>query len=183
MIQIDNIKLARELSAGSQEAFNTVFRAYYGKVVNFIESLVKSHVVAEDLSQDVFVNLWNSRHALRGVRSLNSYIYTIARNITIDYLRKYRPVMDSIEDDSFLDSEMTDERYFAVEQELMIRLAVNSFPERRKQVFTMSRFGGMSNAAIAEALGITKKTVENHINLSIRDLKRIMGAFALLMFL
>ncbi len=182
MTQIDNINIARELSAGSQKAFNIVFRAYYGKVVNFVGSLVKSRIVAEDLSQEVFVNLWNSRHALGGVHSMNSYIYTIARNITIDYLRKYRPVMDSIEDDTVLDCEMTDEKYFAMEQELIIRLAVDTFPERRKQIFTMSRFGGMSNAAIAEALGITKKTVENQINLSIRDLRRIMGALSLFMF-
>ncbi len=66
MPQIDNMNLALELSAGSQKAFNAVFRAYYGKVVNFIESLVKSRIVAEDLSQEVFVNLWNSRHALGG---------------------------------------------------------------------------------------------------------------------
>ncbi len=183
MPQIDNMNLALELSAGSQKAFNAVFRAYYGKVVNFIESLVKSRIVAEDLSQEVFVNLWNSRHALGGVRSLNAYIYTIARNMTIDYLRKYRPVMDVIDEDAFLDSEMTDERYFAVEQELMIRLAVASFPERRKLIFTMSRFEGLSNAVIAESLGITKKTVENQINLSIRDLKKIIGAFSLLFFI
>ncbi len=179
----DNISLARELSAGSQEAFNEVFRANYGKVVNFIRSLVKSHNVAEDLSQEVFVNLWNSRHALGEVHSLNAYLYTIARNITIDHLRKRRPVYDHIDDWDFLDSEMTDERYFAIEKELMIRLAVASFPERRRKIFTMSRFGGMSNADIADALGITKKTVENQINLSIRDLKKIIGAFSILFFL
>ncbi len=183
MPQFDTIRLAKELSAGSQEAFNEVFRAYYGKVVNFVNSLVKSHNVAEDLSQEVFVNLWNSRHALDEVRSLNAYIYTIARNITIDYLRKKRPVCDQIEQNTdFLDGEMTDERYFAMEKELMIRLAVATFPERRRRIFSMSRFEGMSNADIAEALGITKKTVENQINLSIREIKKIIEVFSILIF-
>ncbi len=183
MPQFDTIRLAKELSAGSQEAFNEIFRAYYGKVVNFVNSLVKSHSVSEDLSQEVFVNLWNSRHALGEVRSLNAYIYTIARNITIDYLRKRRIACDSIgKSVDFLDSEMTDEKYFAMEKELMIRLAVATFPERRRRIFTMSRFEGMSNSDIAETLGITKKTVENQINLSIRDIKKIIGAFSILMF-
>lgn len=80
--------LAEQISRGSHKAFDEVFRQYYGRVSNFIRSLIKSQSVAEDIAQDVFVNLWNSRHALSEVRSLNSYIYTIARNAAIDHMRR-----------------------------------------------------------------------------------------------
>lgn len=178
---MDDSKLAASVADGNQDAFDALFRRYYGSVNNFIRSLVKQSFVTEDLTQDVFVNLWNSRHALGSVRNLNSYIYTSARNAVIDYMRRSRNIYCiSTEMSEQADDELLDERYFAVEKELLIRMAVESFPERRREIFRMSRFEGMSNNEIAEQLGISKKTVENHINLATRDLRKIVGALSML---
>ena len=178
---MDDSKLAAYVADGNQDAFDTLFRRYYGSVNNFIRSLVKQQSVTEDLTQDVFVSLWNSRHALGQVRNLNSYIYTSARNAVIDYMRRSHNVYCiSTEMSEQADDELLDERYFAVEKELLIRMAVESFPERRREIFRMSRFEGMSNDAIAEQLGISKKTVENQINLATRDLRKIVGALSVL---
>lgn len=173
--------LAEQISRGSHKAFDEVFRQYYGRVSNFIRSLIKSQSVAEDIVQDVFVNLWNSRHALSEVRSLNSYIYTIARNAAIDHMRRIHTYNVPLELSDEPQGELTDEQYFAIEKELMIKMAVENFPERRRQIFSMSRFEGLSNDEIAKRLGISKKTVENHINLATHDLQKIIGAIVLFM--
>ena len=78
------------LSKGEREAFEAVFRKYYGKVFNFISSIIKSPY-AEDISQDLFVRLWEKRESLASVRSLDSYIYIMSRNAALDYVRKHRP--------------------------------------------------------------------------------------------
>lgn len=177
---MDDTKLAASVAEGNQDAFDALFRRYYGPVNNFIRSLVKQSSITEDLTQDVFVNLWNSRHALGQVHNLNSYIYTSARNAVIDYMRRAHNVYCiSAEISERADDELLDERYFAVEKELLIRMVVENFPERRREIFRMSRFEGMSNDEIAEQLGISKKTVENQINLAMRDLRKIIGALSM----
>ncbi len=181
---MDDTKHAASVAEGSQEAFDALFRQYYGPVSNFIRSLVKQNSVAEDLTQDVFVNLWNSRHALGEVRYLNSYIYTSARNAVIDYMRRSHDTSRTMSSEisELADGDLLDERYFALEKELLIRMAVENFPERRREIFRMSRFEGMSNEEIAETLGISKKTVENQINLATRDLRKIVSTLSVLVF-
>lgn len=179
MMNRSNDRLAEQISRGNSNAFDEVFRLYYGRVSNFIKSLIKSQSVAEDLAQEVFINLWNSRHALSEVHSLNSYIYTIARNTAIDHMRRIHTFNVPLEYSDEPAGELTDERYFAIEKELIIRMAVDNFPERRRMIFSMSRFEGFTNDEIAKRLGISKKTVENQINLATHDLQKILGAIAI----
>lgn len=179
MIGPDDKQLAERIADGDRQAFDLLFRTLYGRVENFIRLLLRNKSVSEDLAQDVFANLWNSRHALRRVNSLDTYIYTAARNAVIDHMRRghsSRFVTTELPD--IAADNLTDERYFAIEKELLIRMAVENFPERRRLVFSMSRFDGLTNDEIARSLGISKKTVENQINLATRDLKKIIMALS-----
>lgn len=175
----DDRLLAERIAERDCEAFDWLFRTYYGRVENFIRSLLRKDAVAEDLAQDLFCHLWHSRQGLSKVKSFNAYLYTSARNLVIDYLRRSHPdriIISEIPETA--SDQLTDEQYFALEKELLIRMAVETFPERRRQIFRMSRFEGMSNAEIAQALGISKKTVENQIHLAVNDLKKIIAALA-----
>lgn len=175
----DNIYTSR-LSLGQSAAFDSVFRKYYGKVHNFVYSLVKSYSVAENLTQDVFVNLWVSRHALSSVKSLDKYIFAVSRNMVIDYIRRAKVASEPIPNADEVESrELVDEQYCALEQELMLRLAISKFPERRRVIFTMSRFEGFSNEEIAEKLGLSKKTIENQINLANKDLRKLLVSMSI----
>lgn len=163
------------LSKGEREAFEAVFRKYYGKVFNFISSIIKSPY-AEDISQDLFVRLWEKRESLASVRSLDSYIYIMSRNAALDYVRKHRPA-DLPGDIAEMESDFSQEdMYFAAEKELAIRLAVAAMPDKRRRIFEMSRYEGKSNSEIAAALNISKKTVENQISLALAQLKKLVGA-------
>ena len=136
--------LAQQVADGDHDAFDALFSLYYGRVENFIRSLLRKESVTQDLAQDVFVHLWHARAHLRNVQSPHAYIYTITRNIVIDHLRRTQYVrFTTAEIPDTPSDKLTDETYFALEKELLIRMAVETFPERRRQIFTMSRFEGL----------------------------------------
>ena len=158
------------LSKGEREAFEAVFRKYYGKVFNFISSIIKSPY-AEDISQDLFVRLWEKRESLASVRSLDSYIYIMSRNAALDYVRKHRSA-DLSGEIAEMESDFSQEdMYFAAEKELAIRLAVAAMPDKRRRIFEMSRFEHLRNAEIAVRLKISPKTVEFHISRVLKVLR------------
>ena len=175
--------LLDELCVGNRDAFNVVFRKYYGKVSNFIDAIIKDTQAAEDIAQDIFVKLWTRHASLTGVRSLDSYIYMMARNAAIDHIRKDRnfAIPDEIRD-TYGNCE-TEELYFASEKELIIKLVLAGMPEKRRKIFEMNRYSGLSNEEIAKKLSVSKKTIENQITLALKELRQailLISAFCLM---
>lgn len=154
-----------------------MFMKYFPKVKYFINSFVKSNSVAEELAQDVFMKIWENFDKIFYIEYQDAYIYRIARNKAIDHIsQKYKEEL--FVDNIKLKEEYTiEEDFYAKELELLIELTVNKMPLQRKTVYEMSRMQGMSNDEIAENLNIAKKTVENHLNLALKDIKKVISAF------
>lgn len=83
---MDNLIL--QIQQDNEHAFKQLYQAYYIRVVTFITGIIKKHDIAEDLAQDVFVNLWINRKTLDATRSLQNYIFVSSRNAAINYLKK-----------------------------------------------------------------------------------------------
>ena len=81
-----DIKTLEAFQDGNHKAFETIFIAYYNKTKTFIDGYIKSEPDAEELTEDLFVNLWINRHSIDTSRSFNSYLHTIARNAAINFL-------------------------------------------------------------------------------------------------
>jgi RNA polymerase sigma-70 factor (ECF subfamily) len=168
--QIDLEKLA----SGDHDAFRRLFMKYYPKVKCFISYFVKSDAVAEDLSQDVFEYIWINRDILSNLKSLNAYLFRMAKNKSINFLNH-----KSIEENyslSFNDLKefLIEEEIYAKELELLILLTVEKMPEQRRRIFELSRSNNLQNAEIAEKLNISKKTVENHLNLAFKQIREVL---------
>ena len=159
--------LAEQISRGSHKAFDEVFRQYYGRVSNFIRSLIKSQSVAEDIAQDVFVNLWNSRHALSEVRSLNSYIYTIARNLCTDFCRARQTV--PLEQAEQIPSEDRDEPQAV---RIALEQALERLPEEERELIFLRYTNEMPVAEIAEILGISRFAVYRQERRALEHLRK-----------
>src|SRR5688572_25550844 len=84
----DEKQLFIKIAEGDETAFRQIFDAYKKRLFVFVHRMVKSHVTAEELVQEIFLKLWSHRHALDKVENPNTYIFVIARNKTIDHLRK-----------------------------------------------------------------------------------------------
>ena len=167
MSAIDETMLVENIALGDHAAYKEIFLKYFPKVKYFIAHFVKSEIIAEDLSQDIFVRLWENRFKLASIQSFNSYIYRMAKNATLNYIehkgveKKY---MEQQYEEGELGQSIEDELY-ARELELLVQLTVNHMPSQRKKIYQMSRDEGLKNEEIAEQLNISKKTVENHLNI------------------
>ncbi|MBQ9137154.1 MAG: RNA polymerase sigma-70 factor [Alistipes sp.] len=176
--------IIKRLSEGDQSAYRVVFEHFYPRVWEFIRRIVKSDTIAEDVTQDIFVKVWERREMFGvEVHSFSNYIYVMSRNAAINALRRsgritplaeeaiYSPANSSLEED-----------YYAREKELIIRLTVCRMPEQRRRIFEMSRYMGMDNQTIATTLNLSKKTVENHLTLALKTLRSVLTVWISIFF-
>lgn len=163
--------LLQRMTEGDTAAFRQLFDEYYPKVRVFFSRFGLSGEDAKDLAQNIFVKLWTMRSALAEVRSFGAYLFRMCRNAALDYGRKHRVRVDIEED--YSETYPLDEEYFARETRSRMENRIAAMPEKRRRVVTLSRLEGMSNDEIALALGISKKTVENHLNAALRELRKI----------
>lgn len=182
---MDNIdrKTLLALRNGDHKAFEAVFVAYYNKTKAFIDGYVKSDADAEDLTEDLFENLWLNRLSINVDKSFSSYLHTIARHISINFLKhKYVHV-------TFVDSVQYQEYGFTSEEELIAKELgllvddiVEKMPEQRRQIYKLSRNKGLSNAEIAEQLQTTKRNVESQLSLALKEIRKAISAFVFTLF-
>jgi len=171
------------LREGNHGAFEDIFTAYYNKTKFFIYSYVKSEAEAEELTEDLFVNLWANRQSIDVSKSFNSYLHTIARNAAINFL-KHKYVHDA-----YLDSFQhncsdysSEEDYIAKELGLMIDEVVDKMPQQRKHIYLLSRKEGLSNGEIAERLNTTKRNVESQLSLALKEIRKAIELFFFFLF-
>jgi RNA polymerase sigma-70 factor (ECF subfamily) len=172
---MDN-NLLQEIARGSRKAFDRLYLKYAPVVEQFALTFVGSRDEAADLSQDVFTKIWEMRAALPGIVSFKSWLFTVSRNAVYNALRKKHPFLfpDGTIPEQYLrqllDSSLA-ERVALRDQLRIIDRIVDAMPEQRKKVFLMSRRTGLSHKEIAELLGISTKTVENHIGKALSEIK------------
>lgn len=158
------------------EDFLEIYRAFYGKVFTFVLSLVKSKANAQDITQNIFMKLWKNRKTLEHIKSMDDYLFILSKNACMDYFRKASRKKEISTDvfDEFLLSRIVsspEKRIDALSDIEELRHVIESLPSKRRDIFIMSRFDGLSNDEIASILGVSKKTVENQISLATKKIK------------
>jgi len=170
--------LLTRLKNGDMLAFDRVYELYSHKLFSFIFKILKNEAEADDIVQEVFVKIWESRHKLEDYKLLNSYIFTIAYNISIDLIRKRinnTKYLEHLKNSAVI--YVTPNVISQIEfNELNIRAEklIANLPERQKQVFLLHREEGLTYPEIAEKLGISKNTVENHMVKALKYLRQNM---------
>ncbi len=176
-MQKDSSILLKELSEGSRTAFDWLFIRYQPKVVAFLKACTGDEEQARDIAQDIFFNIWKDRAKLSEVRSFEGYLFQMARFSVYNYYDHLDVVKKYVEEGKTR-SEVTDAgpEEKLKERQIRARIAetVRSMPQRRREIFVMSRWGGYSNDEIAERLNISKRTVENHLTAAQSVLRRTL---------
>lgn len=162
--------------------FEQFYAANFPRVKNFARLLTKSEEDAEDIAQNIFLKLWTRPELWQEQENMTSYLYTVTRN-EIFNLFKHQKVEHEYEDKMIkaqLIEELCDEdtslleNLYYKEVLLLIKMALNQLPPRRRQVFEMSRFEGLSHKEIAEKLQIPLRTVEDHIYKTLTELRKVL---------
>tara|TARA_B100000609_G_C17190659_1_gene422282 strand:+ start:634 stop:1200 length:567 start_codon:yes stop_codon:yes gene_type:complete len=169
--------LISQLIKGNKEAFKSVYDTYKKRIYGFCINNGQSKEDAKDVLQEVFIRIWTQRSQLQEKVKLESYLFSIARNVIVD---KYRAMLKKKVADEYQIYLMTptnnteNDVYFG-ELKQEIEKTFESMPEMRKLVFQMSRFKGYSNKEISEELGISLRTVESHISKALQAFRNDLG--------
>lgn len=171
---INETELFAALAAGDERAFETIYHHYNKRLAPFVDKMVRSPELAEEIVQDIFVHLWLNRHLLQNIAHPTSYIFNIATNKTLDYLKKIAnnaKLMDRIANRSTEYSNETEERIIFRESAEIIEMAVAALPEQRKLIYHLSRTEGLTHEQIAERLHISRHTVKNQMVLALKAIR------------
>ena len=168
--------ILKSLASGDQQVFAKLFRLYYLKVRAFAYGFVKDFDEAEDLAQSVFIKIWDKHEIFSCVKNFDAYLYTLTKYLVLNYIKSKD--LGSIVHDEYpeiCDMDTPYEELLASDLKLLIDMVVDSMSPQRKMVYVLSRVRGLSNDEIAEKLGIHKKTVENHLNLALKELRDVIS--------
>lgn len=167
--------LFQKLAEGDHTAFKQVYRMYFPRIHAFAYGFLKNKDEADELTQMVFIKLWDKHELFSEVRNFDSYLFTLTKYTVFNYIRAKHVLPISDEDiPDQCNQDTPYDRLIANDLRLLIDLTVSQMPPKRQQIFRMSRLEGVSNEEIAERLGIQKKTVENHLNLALNELRKVI---------
>jgi RNA polymerase sigma-70 factor (ECF subfamily) len=162
----------RGIKNGNEISFESLFNAYCQKLINFSRRYVQEKDIAENIVQDVFVNLWINRSNLDYTKSIKSYLFTAAKNNSYKHLRHLNversysisKSQDTVEQNPQVDIE-TNERSKLVNHE------IEKLPDKCREIFVMSKFDKFKYSEIADILDISIKTVETQMGRALKKLK------------
>lgn len=165
------------LQKGDESAFNEIYKAYSKPLYLRILRLVKNQDTADELLQEVFIRLWDSRSKIDPGKSFRAYLYTIAQNLVYNYFRKLA------NEQSALHTLMLQhpQHYLNVQQLMehkeagkLLQQAIEQLTPQRRQVFQLCKGEGKSYEEVSRIMGISVATVNSHMTQALRFLKNYL---------
>lgn len=157
---------------GSQEAFEKIYRQYYKKVYLFACKHTSNSTQAEDILHDAFLRLWEKRAHINPDVPLEAQLFVITRNLIINQYRREMRSREMNDQLSGAEMEITDEDTSSDDLLRALNAAIETLPPKRREIFKLSKLEGLTYEEIAEALQISKNTVESQMVKALRFLRK-----------
>ena len=165
--------LFEKIKKSDEQAFEVLFTAFYKSLCLYAKQFLNEDEAAEEVAQDIFVKLWEKRNSLEIEISVKNYLFRSVKNQCLNVLQHNKIKKQYSE--KVLESSKQDpdpSQYFLeIELAQKIELTIDSLPDKRKEIFRMSREEGMKYKEIADKLNISIKTVEAQMGLALKYLR------------
>jgi RNA polymerase sigma-70 factor, ECF subfamily len=170
-------ELLMKLIEGDSASFEKIYFNYVKRVYYFALRYLNNSSDAEEIVQEVFSKIWESRSNINIELSFSGYLLTTTKNTIFNENRKkvnHNAYCEFVL--NYLQKNARDLEQEIIFQDLVDKLnhAIAELPPKRQEIFKLSRINGLHYKEISEKLGITEKTIETHMRLAFKDLKRVI---------
>ncbi|MEP5610718.1 MAG: RNA polymerase sigma-70 factor [Cyclobacteriaceae bacterium] len=162
---------------GDHMQFEMAYKQHYSMLVGFAFQYVEDGDSAEDVVQEVFSNLWNQSDRIEVKTNVKSYLFGAVRNACLNHIKHLKVVESHAK--MTIQSEATDPTDFMEMDELQEKIdaALAQLPEKRREIFELSRFQEKKYHEIAEELNISIKTVETQMSRALKVMREVLGSY------
>ncbi|MES1213962.1 MAG: RNA polymerase sigma-70 factor [Bacteroidota bacterium] len=172
-----------------ENAFTSLFVTYKERLFGYVLAVTHTHYIAEEITQEIFLKLWLCRNELDLIDNPESYLFTIARNKTLNHLRKAHydeKLMRDLKAQMRPSSNDVEEQVTLSESDRLLQEAVTLLSPQRQLVYKLSRNHGLNHQEIAKQMRLSRNTVKNHLVQALRFIRTYMhnnGIFIFIFFL
>jgi len=178
--------LCERLRNDDELAFELVFMKFKGRLFDFVRKSLPREEDVESIVQEVFIKIWQNRKQLDPQKSLDAFLFSIAKNEVFDHLRKLfnkRKYLDSLYHSMEKEDASTQKQLEYNELRQVVYDAIERLPERRREIFKLSRLQGKTYKEIAIELQISENTVDTQMRKSLHTLHNDLDQYLRLILL
>ncbi len=173
-------RFTQGLKNGDEKVFEELFKAYYTPLCEYCLRYVSDADMAEEIVQDLFFKMWVKREELNINVSIKSYFYISLRNHALNYINRLK-IQDRY--NQFVEIRTRNEVDYPIDvmeekdMERIMKQAIALLPEKRREIFEMSRFEDMKYSEIAEKLNVSVKTVESQMSKALEHMRKVLAKY------
>lgn len=173
--------LQTQIAAGNQQAFAGLFRLFYSKLHSFCMQYVHVKEVAEEVTNDVFIKLWNRREEIVQINNLSTYLFVAVKNYSLNYLKQYSHLHVAVEDNEgvsgLINRNDPEQELEWKEISFQLNQAIDNLPDQCRTIFKLVKEDGFRYKEVAEILGISPRTVETQLFRALKKLQVIINIY------
>ncbi len=172
----------KSLGDGDTDGFETFFETYKKKVFGVAFKMLKSETEAEEIVQEVFLSIWQSRDKLYNVNDPEAYFFTITYNAIYSQLKRVSrnlQMVDAVVKQITERQYSVEEAIAAFETDKLIREALRQLPPQQRTVYELNKLQGLSYHEISECMNLSQNTVRNHLSVATKTVRGILKKWVL----
>ncbi|TXE09682.1 RNA polymerase sigma-70 factor [Seonamhaeicola algicola] len=170
---MQDLDLIHAIKLDDKNAFEVLFQKYYTNLVNYILVYTQHKPTAEDIVQQVFINIWVKRSELNVTKSVKGYLYTVAHRAYIDFYRSTKrrdAFFDELKEKALRDA-IKENKHIVKQRIRKLQQIVETLPPKCKEILELNKLHGLKYQEIAEKLQISVKTVESQMRIAYQRIR------------
>lgn len=177
-------RFAKSIKDGDEKSFEVFFKMEFNNIVHFINAYINDFSAAQDIAQEVFISFWDKRGYINSNLNIRSYVFKIARNKTLNYIRDNKAIASklSLRDFYALQDESVTYHIDALKLEDLINKTYSRLSPEIRDTFYLNRIHGFTYAEIAEQRKVSVKAIEYQIKKALQIFRKQLKNYLTALF-